>query len=101
MPLNCGVREKWQECHGQLNEQTNSEVTLKGKMMRQKLRYFGLMMKTNDTIAKEIMLGIMEGHRWGSRPCTRWTDAIYEAMHMTLEELNTMVKVGKNVMPST
>lgn len=36
-------------------------MTLEGKMMRQKPRYFGHIMRSNDTTEKEIMLGKFKG----------------------------------------
>ena len=58
------------------------EYSLKGLMLKLKIRYFGHLMRTDNSLEKSPMLGKIEGR--GRRGCQRmrWLDGITDAMNM-------------------
>jgi len=44
-------------------------------MLKLKLRYFGLLMRRDDSLEKTLMLGKTEGRRRRGRQKMRWLDA--------------------------
>ncbi len=60
-------------------------------MVKLKLSYFGHIMRRQDSLEKEIMLGMVGGKGRRGRQKKRWTDTIKEDTNLTTTQLNTMV----------
>jgi len=56
-PLDC---KEIQSVHRKGNQ---SEYSLEGLMLKQKLQYFGHLMQRTDSFVKTLMLGMIEGGR--------------------------------------
>ena len=69
MVLNCGVGEDsrvpWtaRRSNQLILEEISPEYSLKGLILKLKLRYFGYLMRRTDTFEKTLMLGKIEGGR--------------------------------------
>ena len=67
MLLNCGVsllRVPWARRSNQSTlKEISPEYSLEGLMLKLKLRYFGHLMQTTDSLKKTLMLGKIEGRR--------------------------------------
>ena len=57
-----------------------------------KLKYFGHLMQTENSLAKPLMLGRIEGRRRRGHQRMRWLDSITDAMNMNLGKLREMVR---------
>ena len=92
MLLNCGLEEdSWeflelQDQTSQLKE-TNPECSLEGLMLKLKLQNFGHLMRTDDLLAKSLMLGKIEGRRRRGCQRMRRSDGITDAMNKNLGKL--------------
>ena len=64
--------------------------SLEGLMLKLKLQYFGHLMGRADSFEKTVMLGKIEGRRWG-RQRMRCLDGITDSMDMGLDGLRELV----------
>ena len=64
-----------------ISREINPEYSLKGLMLKLKLKYFGHLMWTEDSLEKSLMLGKIESRRRGCQRM-RWLDRITNAMNL-------------------
>ena len=72
-------------------KEINPEYSLEGLMLKQKLQYFGHLMRRADSLEKTLMLGKIEGKRRKGWQRMRWLDS----MDMNLSNLWETVKTGE------
>ena len=68
----------------------SAKYLLEGLMLKLKLQYFGHLMQSTDSFAKTLMLGNIEGRRWGRQSIKR-LDGITYSMDMSLSKLTELV----------
>jgi hypothetical protein len=73
-----------------IRAQLKEEATLAEKTLRQKLVYFGHVMRGNS-LEKSVMTGMGEGARGRGRPRTRWMDEVTGSTKLSLGDLRTAV----------
>ena len=61
------------------------------RALRQKLRYFGHVMRSNG-LEKDIMMGMGDGSRRIGRPRSRWADEVLNLTNMTLQQLKEQTR---------
>ena len=60
-------------------------------MLKLKLQYFGHLMQSNDSLAKTLMEGKIEGRRKRGRQRMRWLGDITDLMDMSLNKFQELV----------
>ena len=66
--------------------------SLEGLMLKLKLQYFGYLIRRVDSLEKTLMLGGIGGRRRRGQQRMRCLDGITDWMHVSLGELQEMVK---------
>ena len=76
-------------------KEINPDCSLEGQILKLKLKYFGHLMRREDSLEKTLILGKTEGKRRRRWQRMRWLDSITEAMSMKLSKLRETVEDRK------
>ena len=66
-------------------------ISLEGMILKQKVQYFGHLMRRVDSLEKNLMLGGIGGRRRRGRQRMRWLDGITDSMDVNLNEFRESV----------
>ena len=66
-------------------------ISLEGMILKQKVQYFGHLMRRVDSLEKTLMLGGIGGRRRRGRQRMRWLDGITDSMDVNLNEFRESV----------
>ena len=64
-------------------KEISPEYSLEELMLKQKLQYFGHLMRRTDSLEKTLILGKTEGRRRRGRQRMRWLDGITDSMDLS------------------
>ena len=95
MLSNCGAGEDSgtaKRSNQSILKEINPGYSLKGLMMKLKLRYLGHLMRIADSLEKTLMLGKTEDKRRRGWKRMRWLDSIIDSMDMNLSKLWDIVE---------
>ena len=87
------LRVLWMErrSNQSILKEISLEYSLKGLMLKLKLKYFGHLMQRTDSFEKTLMLGKIEGRRRMGWQRIRSLDGITDSMDMSLSKLQELV----------
>ena len=72
-------------------KEINLEYSLEGLILKQKLKYFGHLMRRTDSLEKTLMLEKNEGGKRRGRQRMRWLDGWTDSIDMNLSKLPKLV----------